>query len=90
MGVRKIFIVLITVVACVLIGAFVLNILLPNVTSALVNASEDMLFKATGMKFDFNNDNNIGSSNQQQTYNDSNTASNTNNLRNGAGVEGYN
>lgn len=60
MDVKKIFTVLITVVGCVIVGAFVLNTLLPNVTSTLINASEDMLFKATGMAFDFNKDNNFG------------------------------
>lgn len=60
MGVKKIFMVLITIVACVLIGAFVLNVLLPNATAALVNSTEDMIFKATGMGFDINNDGNMG------------------------------
>lgn len=54
MSVKKIFIVLITIVACVIIGAFVLNILLPNVTTALVDATEQMIYNATSMNFDFN------------------------------------
>ena len=43
MNVKKIFVVLITIVACVIIGAFTLNILLPNVTTSIVDATEDMV-----------------------------------------------
>lgn len=60
MNVKKIFITLITVVACVILGAFVLNTLMPNVTTTLINAVEDQIFKATSLEFDFNNDNNRG------------------------------
>lgn len=60
MNVKKIFITLITVVACVILGAFVLNTLMPNVTTTLINAVEDQIFKATSLKFDFNKDNNAG------------------------------
>ena len=60
MSVKKIFITLITIVACVLIGAFILNILLPNVTVALVDATENMIYNATGMSFDFNGNGNGG------------------------------
>lgn len=70
MNPKKIFIVLITIVACVLIGALVLNILLPNTATALVNSTEDMIYRATGMSFDFNGDNNAGSS--TGTYGDMN------------------
>lgn len=63
MNVKKIFITLITVVACVILGAFVLNTLMPNVTTTLINAVEDQIFKATSLKFDFNNDGAIGSNN---------------------------
>lgn len=63
MNVKKIFIILITVVACVILGAFVLNTLMPNVTTTLINAVEDQIFKATSLEFDFNNDGTIGSNN---------------------------
>lgn len=63
MNVKKIFITLITVVACVILGAFVLNTLMPNVTTTLINTVEDQIFKATSLKFDFNNDGIIGSNN---------------------------
>lgn len=63
MNVKKIFITLITVVACVLLGAFALNIMMPNVVATVINASEDMIFKGTGLSFDFNNDGNAGDNN---------------------------
>lgn len=58
MSVAKIFKVLIIVVACVIIGALVLNVLLPNTTKSLVNAVENQVFNATGLSFDFNGDDN--------------------------------
>ena len=60
-SVKKIFMVLITVVACVLVGAFLLNILLPNATTTLIDSAEDMIYKATGMSFDFNSNGIAGS-----------------------------
>lgn len=85
-SVRKIFTVLIVVVACVLIGAFVLNMLLPNVTKTLINAVEDMIFKATGMSFDFNADGTSGTGGNN-TY----TGDESGEDAGGAGtVEGFN
>ena len=60
MNVKKIFITLITVVACVILGAFVLNTLMPNVTTTLINAVEEQIYNATSLRFDFNNDGYIG------------------------------
>lgn len=60
MSVKKIFMTLITVVAMVMIGAFVLNLILPNASKALVNSVEQMIFNATGMSFDFNADGQAG------------------------------
>lgn len=60
MKVGGIFKTLITIVACVVIGAFALNILLPNATKSLVNATEDMLYNATSMSFNFNGDDHAG------------------------------
>lgn len=54
MSVKKIFITLIIIVACVIIGALVLNKLVPNATTALVDAVEGQIYNATGMTFDFN------------------------------------
>ena len=61
MGVRKIFIVLVTIVACVILGAFVLNTLMPNVVVTVIDATEDMIYKATGLSFDFNSNEEGGS-----------------------------
>lgn len=68
MSVKKIFMTLITVVVCVVIGALILNVLLPNVTNSLITAVEDMVFNATGMSFDFNGDTNAGSANAGGNY----------------------
>lgn len=65
MDIKKIFITLIVIVVMVMIGAMVINVLLPNVSTQIVNATEDMVFKATGLQFDFNGDGVIGSSNTQ-------------------------
>lgn len=56
MKVGGIFKTLITIVACVVLGAFALNILMPNAAKSLVNATEGMIYNATGMSFDFNGD----------------------------------
>ena len=53
-----------------ILGAFLINILLPNVTQQVVNATESSIFNATGMQFDFNGDGsavNGGAINQMQT-----------------------
>lgn len=62
-SVKKIFTVLIVMVACVVVGALVLNVLLPNVSSSLVDALETMVFNATGMKFDWNGNGHKGGTN---------------------------
>lgn len=53
-----------------ILGAFLINILLPNVTQQVTNAAEQSLFNATGMSFDFNGDGstvNSGAIDQTQT-----------------------
>ena len=68
MDVKKIFMILIGVVACVIIGALVLNVLLPNATTSMVNAVEGQIFNATGMSFDFNGDGTVGSASTGQAF----------------------
>lgn len=87
MSVKKIFIVLITVVACVMVGALVLNILMPNVMVTLVDSVENMIFRATGMSLDFNG-NGISGDKKGKTGNTQDVA-NGNTGANGAGVNGY-
>ena len=62
MSVSKIFKILIVIVACVIIGALVLNVFLPNVVTSLSNAVEGSIYNATGMSFDFNGDGTNGGS----------------------------
>lgn len=89
MGVRKIFIVLVTVVACVILGALVLNVLMPNVVTTLIDSTEDMIFKATGMAFDFNGNANAGNNSGNAAYNGA-VGQSTELGNNGANVAGYN
>lgn len=60
MSVKKIFILLITIVACVMLGALVLNVLMPNVMTTLVDSVENMIYNATGMSMDFNGNGKVG------------------------------
>ena len=60
MGVRKIFTILVTIVICVILGAFAINTLMPNAVKSVVNATEDMIFNATGLSFDLNGDSEAG------------------------------
>ena len=61
MGVGKIFKVLIVIVVCVMIGAMAINVIVPNAVSGLVDATEGMMYKASGISFDFNGNGIAGS-----------------------------
>ncbi len=89
MSVAKIFKVLIIVVACVIIGAIVLNVLLPNTVTTMVNAVEDQIYKASGLTFDLNGDGNKGS-NDKEYNGDNKTNNNGSDEDTGAGVDGFN
>ena len=83
---KKIFVMLIAIVGIIIVGAFLLNTLLPNVVKSVVNAVEDSIYKATKMSFDFNGDNDFG--NNGATYNGNitdNSAATT-----GGAVDGFN
>lgn len=67
MSVKKIFMTLIVIVMCIILGAFLINTLLPNVTRQVVNSAENSIYKATGMTFDFNNDSVKGSNKLDQS-----------------------
>lgn len=75
-SVKKIFTVLIVMVACVVVGALVLNVLLPNVSSTLVDALETMVYNATGMTFDWNDNDKAGNRGGRE-FNDDNIADKT-------------
>lgn len=80
--IKKIFIVLITVVVCVAVGATVLGVFLPNVTNQLVGSAELAIHSATGLNFDINGDGVIGKPTVK-------TDSGTNNAGGGVGVDGF-
>ena len=90
MSVGKIFKVLIIVVACVIIGALVLNVLLPNTATTLVNAVEDQITNATGLKFDLNGDGDAGSTGSTTYSGGSRANDNGQNSNEAAGVNGFN
>lgn len=95
--VKKIFMILIVVVICIVIGAFTINILVPNALTSTVNAVEDTLYSATGMSIDLNGDANAGQSVEQdgkvrtdgQRENQNNAYEHANEVE-GFGVEGKN
>ena len=86
MNVKGIFVTLITIVGCVIIGAFVLNTLLPNVTTTLINSAESMIQNATSLEFDFNGD---GVGANQDTFMGENTDDTVTGVV-GGNVEGFN
>ena len=79
MSVSGIFKTLIIIVACVLIGAMILNVFLPNAVTSLSNAVEGSIYNATGMSFDLNGDGTAGLT--------SGTASQTGQTIQGAGAQ---
>lgn len=88
MKVSGIFKILITAVACVVIGAIVLNVLLPNVVTTSVNAVEGMIYNATKIKFDFNGDGITGDKNSSNDYRGTENVKDVNGAE-GVGVEGF-
>lgn len=82
MNVKKVFVILITIVALVVLGAFVLNSLMPSVTTQMVNAVEDQIYKGTGLSFDFNKDGHSGQNNKSYD-------TNTDMEETAAGVDGF-
>ena len=60
MKVSKIFVILITVVVCVIVGAFVINILMPNTVTSVVDTVENQIQHATGISLDQNGNGTAG------------------------------
>lgn len=56
MGVSKIFKILVTIVLCVVLGAFILNKVMPNTVASMFNAVDGMIYNATGISMDLNGD----------------------------------
>ena len=86
MNVKKIFVLLITIVALVAIGALILNVLLPNASILVVDTIENMIYKATGLQLDWNN-NGAGANGSNATLTQDNSNSTT---TNSTIVDGYN
>lgn len=76
MKVQGIFKTLVIVVCCIVLGAMVLNIFLPNVVTQLSNVVEDSIYKGTGMSFDFNGDGRGGGANASNSYTDTKNGGN--------------
>ena len=55
--VKKIIVVLITIVVCVVIGAIVINIVAPNAAQAVIGGVEAGIHAATGISIDLDNTN---------------------------------
>jgi len=87
MSVKKIFIILVTIVVCIILGAFVLNVIMPNTVAAVVNAVEDSIYSATGLSLDVNGDGR-GGGKLGTTYG-GNVTDDDNSATGGAGVTGY-
>jgi uncharacterized protein involved in outer membrane biogenesis len=82
MNVSGIFKILIIVVACIIVGGILLNVLLPNGLNGIVGWMEDGVHAATGANFDLNGDGDIGTPTPQQDAAGSGA--------DGANVTGYN
>ena len=88
-SVKKIFGILIIAVMMVIIGGFILNILLPNVVTSIVNAVEGTVYQATGISFDWNGDGSNGSGNNTQQFNNAQQSGTGDASQTGAGVDGF-
>ena len=86
MDVKKIFTILITIVACVIIGAFLLNIVMPNAINGVTTSIENMIFKATKLQLDLNGD---GTKGNNVTAVDSKVNNTTTNIVTSGGVAGW-
>ena len=80
-AVKKILIVLITIVAIVVVGGFILNTALPNGILGVTGAFEQSIKAATGFSIDLNGDGTVGLAN---TKTDSSAATGNGNV-----VEGF-
>lgn len=91
-SVKKIFTIIIVVVVCIVIGAFVINILVPNALTQTVNVVEDTMYSATGIRLDLNGDGVAGTSiDKDGNVRDDNLAQNQNGAYENANqVEGFN
>lgn len=85
---KKVFITLITIVALVVVGAFVLNVIMPNTVTTMVNTVEGMVYNATGLHMDFNGDGDVGTVTEDDTIGNADIEDNSG-AESGQGVEGF-
>lgn len=85
--IKKIIMSLVTVVACILVGAFILNIFVPNLVIQIGDALEMGAYRATGLSFDFNGNGNVG---KTKEMNSQKKDGNSDQAIKGAEVEGFN
>ena len=89
MSVKKIFITLVVIVMCIILGAFLINVFLPNATAQVINAAEDAVYKSTGMQFDFNADGHKGQNNEDYSSDGVGHGSNADEIYNSGAVDGF-
>ena len=89
MKVSKIFVILITVVVCVIVGAFVINILMPNSVTSLVDTVENQIQHATGISLDLNGNGTAGAAGNGIANMKSSATDRSNSANNGTTVDGF-
>lgn len=89
MNVKSIFKLLVTIVACVVVGAFFLNIIMPNALVGVASATEDMIFNATGISLDINGDSRGGQNTSNSNSYAAEVDNNDNKGEKAAGVKGF-
>lgn len=89
MKVSKIFVILITVVVCVIVGAFVINILMPNTVTSVVDTVENQIQHATGISLDLNGNGTAGAAGNGIADMKSSNNDRSNSASNGTTVDGF-
>ena len=89
MKVSKIFVILITVVVCVIVGAFVINILMPNTVTSVVDTVENQIQHATGISLDLNGNGTAGAAGNGIADMKSSATDRSNSASNGTTVDGF-
>ena len=89
MKVSKIFVILITVVVCVIVGAFVINILMPNTVTSVVDTVENQIQHATGIALDLNGNGVAGAAGNGIADMKSSATDRSNSASNGTTVDGF-
>ena len=78
--VKNIFKVLIVAIVCLVVGAFLINVLAPNATNQVTNAIEQQIWKATGISLDINGDKYGGKDGGKEATKGANRSDNSNTI----------